>query len=161
MSERVTAAEFARRKGVTDKAVRDAINTGRLSAKKEGNRVWLDLDVANREWEVRNPGASSAVGGGKSDAYNKAREIREKANAEKAILEVAVIKKNLISIEQVKRHGFAAMRTVRNQLQAIPTKIAHEVAAETDPHLVELILIKEIDQALEAGSEIIGVQGEL
>lgn len=67
---------------------------------------------------------------------------------------------NLISTEKVKLAAFEIARKTRDAILSIPGKVAHELAAETDPHRLEHTLFKELNQALEKLVTTETVEGE-
>ncbi len=56
----------------------------------------------------------------------------------------------LVEIELVSRQGFEAAKAIKDQLSAIPDRVAPLVAAETDPFKCKQLMIKEIDYVLES-----------
>ena len=55
----------------------------------------------------------------------------------------------LIKIVDVKREAFALARGTRDAVLSLPARIAHEIAAETDPRQSELLLLKELTKVLQ------------
>lgn len=55
----------------------------------------------------------------------------------------------LISVEKIQRRAFELARKTRDALMLIPTRYAHELASETDPHKLEIMLTKMLQKALE------------
>lgn len=56
---------------------------------------------------------------------------------------------NLVEADKVEAAAFSAARMARNRLIILPEKLAPELAAEVDPHKIEIMLKREISQALE------------
>lgn len=152
----LSLADYARYRGISDQTVMDAISAGHIKAEKRGHRVWINKEQADADWANNRATRGDKGGGGD---YARARAIREQANAELAVLAVAEEKRKLVRVETVEKEGFEVARSIRDALLNIPQKIAPEVAAETDPHAVEIILQREITQALEAVTKIIGADG--
>lgn len=76
-----------------------------------------------------------------------------KFQADKAELEVSVIKGNLIPAEQVE-HGWSKMAAAfRSKILGIPSKVAPQVAAEGDVRVIEQLLRTECNEALSELSE--------
>lgn len=55
----------------------------------------------------------------------------------------------LIEIADARKRIFELSRRTRDSIRHIPGRIAHELAAEVDPHQVEIFLMREIDRSLE------------
>ncbi|MBF0417020.1 MAG: hypothetical protein HQL86_02080 [Magnetococcales bacterium] len=53
-----------------------------------------------------------------------------------------------MELEVVNREVFALVRRGRDRILAVPSRIAAEVAAETDPRAVERLLTQELCQAM-------------
>lgn len=151
--EEVTIADYAKHRGLSAQAVMNAINQGHIQAEKRGHRVWINKKQADIDWANNRATRGDKDG---TSTYAKARAIREQATAELAVLKVAEEKRKLVRVETVEREGFEVARSIRNALLNIPQKIAPEVAAEVDPHAVELIIQREIVQALEGVTKIAG-----
>lgn len=149
----VSIADYARHRGLSAQAVMDAIAQGQIKSEKRKGRVWIDKEQADIDWAANRATRADKDG---SSNYAKARAIREQATAELAVLKVAEEKRKLVRVETVEREGFEVARQIRNALLNIPAKIAPEVAAEVDPHAVEIILAREINQALETITKIMG-----
>lgn len=152
MAKLITQSAYARHRKCNLKTVCDAINQGHIIAKKVGQNVMIDPEKADKDWEANR---STQVTSGKgTDDYSKARALREKANAEKAILQVAEYKKTLIKKEDVIKKVSAIGFGVKERLRGLPQKLAAELAAESDAHTLELFLQSEIDQALSGLDEL-------
>ena len=59
----------------------------------------------------------------------------------------------LVSVEEVKLGAFNMARKLRNRILQIPMRISAQLAAETDPHIVEDMLNAELSGALEELSQ--------
>lgn len=153
MAELITQSAYARHRQCSLKTVADAIIAGHITSKKVGNNVMIDPKVADVEWE-RN--RNTKVNKNGTDDYSKARALREKANAEKAILQVAEYKSTLIKKEDVERQGFEVGQKIRQALEAMPSRISAKVASKTDPHECEIIMKQEIEDIL---LELCGIKG--
>lgn len=93
MTERLTMAAYARHRGCTPRAVRKAIDAGRLAASVKldgpGGRPTIDAELADREWEQktdeRKQRSAKKVGAGvrKAKARRSKKAKRAKAPAKK------------------------------------------------------------------------------
>ncbi len=87
---------------------------------------------------------------GPEDEESNGLEIREqRAKTEKAEIELAKLKGELVSADDVKSSAFEKARQIRNAFENIPSRLSAILAAETDPHKIKLALDKEIKQTLE------------
>lgn len=148
MAKEVTQSEYARMRGCNLRTVSDAINQGQITARKDGKNVWIDPEKADKEWDLNRNRQGKSSGKAGVDEYSKARTLREKAAAEKAVLQVAEIKGTLIKKEDVRRQGFEAGRKIRSALESLPSRLAPNVAVITDPHECEIFMKEEIEKIL-------------
>lgn len=102
------------------------------------------------------PAGSAAVGDGGTagpddaagDGYWKSRARREKAEASIAEMKQAEIAGELIRVDAVRSAWAAKITTVRDALLQIPSRLAPQLAAESDLVQVTLLLEAELRQAL-------------
>lgn len=144
----VTKHEFAQIRGVSVQSVHMAIRDGDIDSIKIGKNVWIDPDKANEQWNKNRRNTGQGQKNIALNDYDKARTLRERANAEKAVLQVAEMKKTLIKKEDVVRQGFLAGQKIRQALESIPAKLGARLAAITDPHKVEITMRDEIEHIL-------------
>jgi hypothetical protein len=161
----VSAAEYARQRGISKAAVSLAISEGKLptAAVKAGRNWKIDTELADREWrENTNPvmGApthakpkghsvddESKPVGTETLAASKAK--RESFLAELARLEYEQKAGSLVSADDVKKQAFKMARIVRDSILNIPDRVAAELAAETNQFRVHKRLTEELRKALE------------
>jgi len=152
----VSLSAYARHRKLNVKTVRDAIDQGQITAERKDGKVFIDQESADKEW-LENRASRGHLSPGdkkKPDKYAAARALKEQANAELVILTLAERKKSLIKIEEVERQGYEMARRIRNSILNIPAKISPSLAAVVDPHEMEVILYRELNQALEDLSKI-------
>lgn len=80
---------------------------------------------------------------------SEADRIRAIAQARLAQLDVAEREGQLVKAEAVGRQWFEVCRRSRDQVLALPARIAADLAAEVDPVKVAIVLEKELAQCLE------------
>ncbi len=81
-------------------------------------------------------------------------EVREqRAKTEKAEIEVARLRGELIPTDAAKAEMFNAARRTRDSIENIPPRIAALLASETDEHKIKEMLSHELKQALEGLSK--------
>lgn len=171
----VTFSELATIKGCTKGAVTAAVLSGRISAavvEKDGRR-WLDRDAALELWnrntrpthnaKISQPDVIEAPPPADAEglrqwvqqlpdeaipALHQSRARREHFQAELAAMQVAQQRGELVSAEDVRREAFRCGREVRDNMLAIPARLAPELAGCNDPRTVYLRLEQEIITAL-------------
>ena len=148
--ERITPAEYARRRGLHSSTVYNAIREGRCPREPDGT---IRVDIADRLW----PEVAHKTGvkvqtvessGGESVTLNEARTRKALAEAESKELKLAQQRGELVAIEDVARVYYGILRKLRNRLRAIPGRISALVVAEPDVGEVRRMLSGEIDDAL-------------
>jgi hypothetical protein len=169
--ELISQREYARRRGVSHVAVQHAVNSGRIST----TRGKIDPAVADQEWrentdqskprnritgrpkQARVPGEPSEpldFGGtddghgsnGTASGYAKARAARELYQAQLAKLDLDRQRSILVRADEVKLGAFNMARKARDQLIALPERVAAILAATQDIAEVQRILEEEIER---------------
>jgi len=157
-------SEYGKRRGVTAEAVRRAIKSGRLkesvSRDEKGNprvdpeiadQEWAANTSDNRGWNARENAKKTAETDMKvSGTLNQSRAIKEAYLARLAKLEFEERSGALVSADEVKNEAFKTARVVRDSILNLPDRLAAQLAAETDPVAVHLILSEELRKALES-----------
>lgn len=169
-SELISQREYARRRGVSHMAVQRAIKSGRISTVDDK----IDPGRADREWEqntdqskprnrvtgrpnhTRAAGApsepmvladdSSGGGTGAAAGYAKARAARELYQAQLVKLELDRKRGELVRADEVRLGAFSMARKARDQLIALPDRLATILAATEDPSEVHRILADEVER---------------
>lgn len=170
MAEYVNISEFSRRIGVTRRRVQLAIDQGKVKTKVVKGKKVIDLEAGKKAWDDNMSEIAR-----KKNASGKKKEKAAPKNTEPKTFEgltladaerqekvykarQAQLKYNeqagkLVDVDLVKRIGFEIGRTVRDDILQIPSRIAHELASETDPHIIENRLTKELNESLAKLSE--------
>jgi hypothetical protein len=94
-------------------------------------------------------GYSGGSGGDEDSGYYKARARKEHWAAELKEIEFQKKAGTLVEVAQVQKEFDKLARQIKEGILNIPVRISHELASETDPHKVNLILEKEIRAVLE------------
>lgn len=173
-NELISQREYGRRRGVSHVSVHRAIASGRIST-VDGK---IDPVQADREWrantdqskprnritgrpkQVRTPGEPSEpmdFGGtgegytanGTATGYAKARAARELYQAHLTKLELDRRRGVLVRADEVELGAFHMARQVRDQLIALPERVAAILAATNDAAEIQLILDEEIERICE------------
>jgi len=161
----LTMKEYAEHRGLTPGRISQLINEGMLSTVIKNGKKYLDKNKADKEFDSRvdaskrNANHNQTVKARKPyetennkkevipDIYNS-KAIKEAFAARLAKLEYEEKAGQVIRIDKVKIEAFNVARQLRNALLNIAPKIATELAALTDPHEVEMLLDREIREAL-------------
>lgn len=173
----ISQREFARRLGVSNVAVHRAVRSGRITLVD----AQIDPTVATRQWNentdqskprnritgrpkhARPPGEPSVpldLGGSDEGSatntatgYARARAARELYQAQLSKLELDRQRGTLIRADEVRLGAFNMARKVRDQLIALPERVAAMLAAATDPDQCQRILEEEIERICEEISD--------
>ena len=169
--ELISQREYARRRGITHVAVQRAIKAGRISTvdgkidsaladqewqqntdqSKPRNRITGDPKQTKAAGEPSEPmdlGATDETIGAPSTAtgYAKARAARELYQAQLAKLELDRRRGALVPADEVRLGAFNMARKARDQLIALPERLAAVLAATEEPAEVRHILEEEIER---------------
>ena len=173
--ELLSGRAYAARRGVSHTAVQKAIKSGRITT--VGGKI--DPAIADREWaENTDPSTSrnsltgtpkgrrrgnkppkpnEIDGGGNGRAtgtgYGRARAAREAALAGIAKLQLDEKTGKLVDADEVKLAFFNATRKARDELFAIPARMAPVLAALDDAADLEAILFDEIERVCKGLSD--------
>ena len=169
--ELLSQRAYARRRGVSQAAAWKAIQSGRISTvrgkinPKTADREWAENTdqskprnrITGRPKHARVPGepsepmdfggASQPHGGnGTATGYAKARAARELYQAQLVKLELDRQRGILIRADEVRVAAFNMARKARDQLIALPHRVAAILAATEDTAEVRRILEEEIER---------------
>lgn len=153
-------------KGTTHVAIIRAIESGRLdgnAARRDGRRWVIDPQEADRQWAANTDGKTRGSGNGPADltaesplpssgggvpnlSYSKA--VREAYMARLAAIQYEREAGSRVLRAEVEKAAFELARRVREQLMNIPDRVSFDIAAETNPTKVHLILSDAITDAL-------------
>jgi len=141
--------EYAIHRGVDDKAVRNAIATGRITTIHD----MIDPEVADKQWD-ENTRHEFAPRTHTND--DRASSIAQSNRQKKETLEIMLKKLEyeeksgkLIPRAEVERDVFNAARAARDLWNGITHRLAPMVLCKTDLAEVEQIMAKEIEPFLE------------
>lgn len=171
----ITRSEYARQRGVTPEAVRQAVLSGRINL-IDGK---IDPEVADIQWakNTKNPQAAfaqpkplldfTAIAATQAtpahpviltppdsaitqNLYDLQLSRAKREHHEAALAEMRERKMagELVELAQVHLAYTTLAAQLRAALERIPDKIAPRLTAETDEHTVHTLLLAELDQAL-------------
>ncbi len=169
--ELVSQREYGRQRGVSHVSVQRAVNSGRISTVDgkidpvQADREWRENTdqskprnrITGRPKHARIPAEPSEPmdlrvarepHGGNSSAtgYARARAARELYQAQLVKLELDRQRGTLVRADQVKVAAFNSARKARDQLIALPNRVAALLAATQDTAEVQRILDEEIEK---------------
>jgi hypothetical protein len=167
----ISQREYARQRGISNVAVHRAVKAGRISTvdgkidPTKADREWLDNTdqskprnrITGRPKHVRRAGGPPEpmdLGGGQeaggedgtASGYAKARAARELYQAQLAKLELDRQRGILIRADEVRVGAFNMARKARDQLIALPERVAALLAATEDAAEIQRILEEEIER---------------
>jgi len=149
--------EYAAHRGITRSAVRDAINSKRISAQFIKGSWHIDAEVADREWVQNTAHRGSdqvelhdtpAV----TNEYPSITESRAKTEYYKALLselEYRIRSERYVCIDEITRQQAMFARTLRDRILGVPDRIANVLSAESDAQAIHVLLTDELSIALE------------
>ena len=172
--------DFAKIVGVTRRAVVYAVEKNKIKSKMIKGCKMVHGPSAKKEWYENTDPKASAKG---KQAWKKKGPTKEEidngviikpktydgltlADAQRQdtvykarLSQLKYLEQagKLVEVDKIQRQAFEMGRKVRDSLLSLPPRFAHELAAETDPHSLEMKLTKEITAALD---KIIGEKND-
>jgi tRNA U34 5-carboxymethylaminomethyl modifying GTPase MnmE/TrmE len=130
----------------------------RILATRDPNRDdVVSRNVADRaEAKVKPPPADADVDEDGLVDFQTARALKENYLARQAKVDYEERIEKLVDAEAVSMKQYELARQIRDSLLAIPSRIAEQVAAESDSSACARLLEQEIRQALEAAAKLAG-----
>lgn len=164
-----TVSEYARLRGIAEATIREKIDLGEIETKKNGNRKVLKVEDADAYFEKsldpfrsripkrgsmgKKAAAANLIGSQPEKVEFKTladwKIAKEKWASKKAELEFKIKSGAYVEAEVVKKVAFETGKIIRDNFQSMPDRLSHELAAETDPKKVSLMLESEISKCLE------------
>ena len=159
----ITLAELAMLKNVSRAAVTKKIKTGKLDSavvnhngrkmvnKEEAFRLWDLQALPSKDTTVRNmiKQEINSKTYEQIPAYGESKAKREYFLAELAKLDVEEKKKQLVSVDEIKKSSFATGRSIREALTNLADRLSHQLAGEDDATVIHNIISNEHREALE------------
>ena len=159
----ITMAELAMLKNVSRQAVSKKIKTGKLDGaivnhngrkmvnKEEAFRLWDLQALPSKDTTVRNQIKQEIDSKTYEEipAYGESKAKREYFLAELAKLDVEEKKKQLVSVDEIKKSSFATGRSIREALTNLADRLSHQLAGEDDATIIHNIISNEHREALE------------
>lgn len=178
----ISIAAYARHRDCDEKAVRKAIEEGRITAIQQPNgRKRIDPEVADIQWakntraradskrtapalavDASTPlldggstasGPDSAPGAPAAPGYTDYRAMREKADAEMAVRANLKDAGLLVERAQVQRGTFDVVRAFRDSVMVIGQRAAPRCIGLADSREIEHVIVEETRRALHSFEE--------
>lgn len=166
--ELLTLRAYARRRGVTPAAVRQALHAGRIVGVKSGKYWRIDPDAADVAWAARSDLAQQERGAlvqvantlTRADAVRGAGDVEDGGTllaqkervqtlkAELLELELAERRGDLVRVADVERAYAEKLIAAREAFLALPDRLAAKITAESDATRVHAMLADEIRAAM-------------
>ena len=158
----ISLAELAMLKNVSRAAVTKKIKSGKLQGavvnhngrklvnKEEAIRLWDRADtrvVTTVKKELKQKIDNLSANQIPDFAESKAK--REFYLAELAKLDVEEKKKQLVSVDEIKKSSFAKARSIREALTNLADRLSHQLAGEDDATVIHKIIYSEHREVLE------------
>ena len=144
---------YAKHRGVSDAAVRRAIDGKRITLLPDGQ---IDPEIADKEWDENTderfrpkPAASPVPEPSTGISLQKSRANKELFEALLKKLEYEEKSGKLVEIAKVEMEAFAAARVARDRLLLIPDRVAPIIIGETDMFEIKRVLREEIIRSLQ------------
>lgn len=164
----MTVSAYAKHRGVSRRAVYDALSDGRIVKNANGK---IDPVAADASWaestgvgygtqpgekrgkssQPKKPKATTTTEPGETYAASRAR--REAANARLAELRLAEEQGQVLRLEAAQDAWFNILRSLRDRLLSIPDRCSAEAAALTEQAAVRTLIDTEIRNALREVSD--------
>lgn len=162
MSTLVSLREYARRRGVTLRAVQKAVESGRVSlVKDEKGNLKVDPEAADKQWrdgtdpaKQRSPNnLSGDEDNNSASTYSKARAMREAYMARMAKIDFEERSGKLVESDKVQVEWQKIVTTAKSRLLAVPSKIRARI-----PHMTVADIATIEEEIREALVELSGGQ---
>ncbi len=160
----ITYVDLAKIKNVSKSAVSQRKAKGifkQALVKTEDGKDFLDKDLALKAWDgvflpVKEVKDTKQELKQKIDSlpadsipdFAESKAKREFYLAELAKLDVEEKKKQLVSVDEIKKSSFAKARSIREALTNLADRLSHELAGEDDATVIHQIINSEHKEAL-------------
>lgn len=150
----MTLNDFVTEVGAARSSVMKSIQQGRISAHKKGRHWFVEKSMV-KVWKEgrqtphgKTPQKAKTNGQRVISTY-EAENRKKVAQAELAEMDLAEKKGDLIPRAEVISFSFKAARKCRDAILGVPNRLANEIAAEEDPHQVQILMENALSEALE------------
>ena len=159
----ITMAELAKLKNVSRMAVSKKVRSGKLDGAvvNHNGKKLVNKEEAFRLWELQAPPSKdksvrtqlkqeiNSLPADSIPDFAESKAKREFYLAELAKLDVEEKKKQLVSVDEIKKSSFAKARSIREALTNLADRLSHQLAGEDDATVIHNLLSTEHREALE------------
>ena len=159
----ISFADLATLKNVSRQAIYDRKRRGffdKAIVKHNGKEV-LNSEIALQLWDKNDVYIAetttkkqlkdkiNTLSADEVPSFSESKAKREFYLAELAKLDVEEKKKQLVSVEEIKKSSFATGRSIREALTNLADRLSHQLAGEDDATVIHNIISNEHREALE------------
>ena len=159
----ITMSELAKLKNVSRMAVSKKVRSGKLDGAvvNHNGKKLVNKEEAFRLWELQAPPSKdksvrtqlkqeiNSLPADSIPDFAESKAKREFYLAELAKLDVEEKKKQLVSVDEIKKSSFAKARSIREALTNLADRLSHQLAGEDDATVIHNLLSTEHREALE------------
>ncbi|MGA5585591.1 terminase small subunit [Pseudomonas siliginis] len=143
----------------TEALIRDTADPSKVAVAERHQQDRIQRDVYSQLSTQTEPTSTAAppqvlTGDGKQPDFQKARALREHNMAKLAEIELGKAQGSLVAKEAVEVGAYNAGRLLRDQLFGPLPQLSHDLAAMTDPWLIEKHLISTFRRTLEEAERL-------
>lgn len=143
----------------TEALIRDTADPSKVAVAERHQQDRIQRDVYSQLSTQTEPTSTAAppqvlTGDGKLPDFQKARALREHNMAKLAEIELGKARGSLVSKEAVETGAYNAGRLLRDQLFGPLPQLSHDLAAMTDPWLIEKHLTATFRRTLEEAERL-------
>ncbi|WP_332762573.1 terminase small subunit [Pseudomonas koreensis] len=143
----------------TEALIRDTADPSKVAVAERHQQDRIQRDVYSQLSTQTEPTSTAAppqvlTGDGKLPDFQKARALREHNMAKLAEIELGKAQGSLVSKEAVETGAYNAGRLLRDQLFGPLPQLSHDLAAMTDPWLIEKHLTATFRRTLEEAERL-------
>jgi len=150
--------EYSRHRKCHLKTVQQATEAARIGVVMRNGRAMIDPVQADEQWQRNTDQAYAKMQNGKHTelqprtpgvpSFHDARAIEKDFNAKIAKLNYEEKVGSLINAEAVEKRIAQLAIMTRDKLMIFPSKVAFELASESNPNKIQIMLEKEVVKAL-------------
>lgn len=151
----LSVGEYAMHRNITTVRIYTLIRQGRIPKVQYQGQIMIPVERADAclkaSQRVDAATGDAPLGAGSEETYSGNRAKREKYEAELKRLMYEQKAGSLVSKTEIETIAYEVARRTRDNLLAIPDRIAADVAAETDPQKVHMMITEALLASLNHG----------
>jgi len=149
MPQLMNMSEYARHRGVSPRAVRKALQLGRIDRVPGSGRRCIDPESADRQWDERTGPRRDDPEPIRQLSYMEAKARRETALAQMAEIDLAKARGETADARKIRAVAMTVGRMTRDALLGLPYKLAPELVGLDDASEIEGSLTRALRSALD------------